>query len=316
MNRKKILSQLLLEKTHWNSLNAGGNALTIPIRIGSVRLDLITSSLFVKNTLTRYFSDFTDTSPTTAHLMIEPWTHPDYPAIWEDPDPEFQIQGSSVIHRDFAAKQFQLQETGKIPTAWGWINPEEPYDAIHNLLRWFLPKLLLAEDSFLIHGAGVVSQGRGYAFFGQSGAGKSTCTQMIAESDPQVTLVGDDAIIVQYEAQTNQAWLYSAPLGNGYSRLAPPLIRAPLCGFYSLHQDQEHFIENLSPTAGIQTLLASSMAVQFSENAFERIELSRNLFFSRCGIQRLHFQKNAQFWTHIKQGARHDEKSSGESQEA
>ena len=260
----------------------------IPLLISGIRVDLVTENQALQKRLLDYFHDFIGQGPAIARLRAEPLKLP----LWEDPDPEFDVRGSTVVQRDFVAKR--TQETPAEAIA--WLSPGID-DAFHNLLRWFLPPILLRNQSFLLHGAGVIRDGQGYVFFGPSEAGKSTTVSLITQSDPEAIALGDDGILIQLFQ--GQPYVFAAPLGCGYSRKAPPPLSAPLRGLYSLKQDSNVSVTPLTGSQSVTQLIASVMAVHFEDDVEMRLDLATQ-FAQSPGIQELRFCKDPSFWPILK----------------
>lgn len=265
----------------------------IATEVAGIRLDFVTESRPLRARLQEYFAEYEGQGPADATLRLEPHAEE---SLWEDPDPEFAIAGERVVQRDFVAKRVAPRE------AIALLSPGID-DSFHNLLRWFLPRLLLRRGAFLLHGAGLVRDGRGYVFFGQSGAGKSTTMEMIRGADPAAEVLGDDAIIIQV-GQNGGAWVHSAPLGCGYTRAAPPARKAPLAGMFALQQAQRHALSELSVSEAVARLLASAMCVRFDDELEARLDLAWRFAAARPGVQCLEFKKDAGFWERIREGAK------------
>jgi hypothetical protein len=288
--------QYLLDKIVGSARGARSfdtSAAKISIAIASVRFDLMTRDASLERRLTRYFAKYLAPGNPHAEIFVEPIRTGD-PELWEDEDAEFHQFGSAVVQRDFTATRVSRSSEFGTERAIAYINGELD-DSFHNLLRWYAPRILLAHRCFLLHGAGVVRDGKGYVFFGQSGAGKTTSSSLIHESDPHATRVGDDAVIIQVDSQ-GEARLHGAPLGCGYSSDAPEPVSAPLAGLYALKQADAHAIEPLSPSQGMAALLASAMNVTAAEDADARFDLAQSFALAAPGIQALHFSRDAGFW--------------------
>lgn len=262
---------------------AGG---TTAIRIAGIPVLIETPDAALANRVQEYFEEYLDREPGLPlhRVCIETdataW-------LWEDEDPEFDVRGDLVIQRDFAARRIGPDHAVAI------LAPQLD-DAFHNLLRWFLPPILLRNDAFLVHGAAVIRDGEGFAFFGQSEAGKSTTIRLITEADPAAVPLGDDGILIQM--RDGVPTVLAAPLGCGYSRLAPPALSAPLQGLFSLCQASEHELAPLSVSEGVSSLLASVMCVRFGEAIDARIDLALRFACSGPGISRMRFRKDPGFW--------------------
>ena len=286
-DRRSFLLQNIREKPFCDS---GGR---INLSIAGVRVDWITSSRPLQQSIREYFREYiSDEGEPVAELCAEPFSESGFPSLWEDADPEFDIREDSVVQRDFVARWVASRRAVAL------VAPGED-DAIHNLLRWFLPRALLSKSAFLLHGAAVIRDGRGYVFFGQSGAGKSTTVSMIGASDPESRVIGDDGVIVQMKRTGDGRevpWVFAAPLGCGYSREAPPAISAPISGLFALAQDRMDAVESMSRTQGTAALLASAMTVRMDESIDDRFDLARRFAESNCSIRRLRLKKSPEFW--------------------
>lgn len=270
-----------------NELRFDAHAPRIGLSIAGVRIDLLTRSESLQAEIKEYFSSYlTESGDAAGEIFIEPLPG----GQWEDIDPEFELAESQVVQRDFVAKRVDGAE--KLERAAAWTAPGES-DAIHNLLRWFYPRILLRNRGFLLHGAGVIRRGEAYVFFGHSGAGKSTSVRLIAGSDPEVSVLGDDAVIIR--ASDKEVRLFSAPLGCGYSLKAPPNLSAPIRGLYALKQSGSDQVLKLPLAAGAAQLLASAMCPGFDDQADERLDLAAHIS-AVCGISQLRFRKSPEFW--------------------
>jgi hypothetical protein len=290
--RRDFLANHLLKSL---PLSRAPSTPSLSISIASVRFDLTTSDRKLADRLREYFSGYLATGPAQAELRLEPMTPPaECPELWEDEDAEFQVEQEQVIQRDFAAYRVARRESGGIERAFALVNGELD-DSFHNCLRWFAPRVLLANRCFLLHAAGLIRDHEGYVFFGQSGAGKSTATGLITTSDSEAIPLGDDAVIIQADRQ-GAPLLHSAPLGCGYTRATPPALSAPLKGLFNLRQAPENRIERLAASQGVAALLASAMNTSAGEALESRFDLAAAFAGSACRIDALHFALSPTFW--------------------
>ncbi len=264
----------------------------LTINVAGVRFTLSTHSDELRKEWEGYFHEYRDTGPVAAEIFVEPLTGVPHSNIWHDEDPEFESRGDSVVQRDFAARRIQRQ--GDPLRVAAFINLQEVGDATHNLLRWVLPDLLLQAQCFLMHSASFVHRDQGYLFFGQSGAGKSTSVALVAANLSDAAILGDDAGIIGFDGEN--AWLHSAPLGSGYSRLAPPRKKILLNRLCALQQATHHAVEAMGKAEAVRALLASAMTPDFSRLCEERFDLATKLVLSPCGIKKLRFEKDFGFW--------------------
>ena len=263
----------------------------VVLAIAGVRFSLVTSCERLRGYWKHYFAGYLSPGPVQAEIFAEPKADA-VEGLWEDPDPEFDSRGDLVVQRDFAARQFS--GAGGPVKIVAYLSPEEWGDSTHNLLRWALPGVFLRANCFLMHSASVVYDDKAFVFFGQSGAGKSTSVALIAQAYPQASILGDDAGIIGMEE--GQAWLHSAPLGSGYSRLPPPRHKKLLNGLFLLQQDTYHAVEAIPAGEAVRSVLASAMTSDFSRDVEERFNLAVKFAQSPCGVRRLCFTKDARFW--------------------
>ena len=128
-----------------------------------------------------------------------------------------------------------------------------PQGQPENFLRLAFSRLALAHDGLLLHASGLIIDGRGYVFFGHSGAGKSTVAGL---APPGCTLLSDDLVLLRLHGPApGQAWLHGVPF-RGEALPAPrPNASAPLAGLYALRQAPSHTLARLStPTAAAHLL--------------------------------------------------------------
>ncbi len=278
---------------HPHTLEQGAERLALSI--AGVRFDLLTADARLARLMGNYFAEYRGEGEARLAVHLFPLTRTDLPKLWDDADPDFHGDGDFVVQRDFGARRERLADgRTRVLAA---LHPEEPEDAVHNLLRWVMPGFLLEHRCFLMHSASVVFRDEGYLFYGQSGAGKSTTVALIAGHEEGASVLGDDAGII--ECRDGRAWLHSAPLGSGFSRLAPRKTRVPLRGIFSLEQSSLTEKQPMPTAEAVRTLLASAMTPDFSVDVDGRFDLAVEFAGSSCGVRRLKFQKSAEFWTMI-----------------
>ena len=272
-------------------VNAKWHATRYPVEIAGVRIDFISTSASLLTQIVNLYSAYEGKGYPVAEIYLEEMNHPQ---LWEDANSEFDIQGPYVVQRDFAAKR--ILDCVERAVA---VLPTDLDDSIHNLLRWFIPPLLLKRGAFLMHAAGLVRDGLGYVFFGQSGAGKSTSVALATRADEEVGVLGDDAVIIQMSHANAEPRLLTAPFGSGILKISPLSIDVPLRGLYSLQQSEKNLIGRIGFAEGVASLLASAMSVRFQDAVDDRIALATRFAFSKIGIQRLYFRKEPDFWNLI-----------------
>jgi len=108
------------------------------------------------------------------------------------------------------------------------------YQVYYTLLHDQSPQLM----SFLIHASGVIRNGKGFAFSGRSGSGKST----IASLSSQEIVLNDEIVII--ENRNGSFWVRSTPF-NGLYR-SKKNAEAPLKAIFLLEHSKENYLIPLS----------------------------------------------------------------------
>lgn len=85
-------------------------------------------------------------------------------------------------------------------------------DGFHNFLRYFLPRELFKKRKILFHSSCVLDEDtlQAYVFFGPSGAGKTTISQLCKDG----CVLGDDMNILTFEKRST--WVEPSVLGQQY----------------------------------------------------------------------------------------------------
>ena len=130
-----------------------------------------------------------------------------------------------------------------------------PVDPLEYPLDELLVIALLAQGRGLeIHGCGVAdTDGRGYLFVGQSGAGKSTMAR-IWSGEPGAVILSDDRIVVR--RHDDDVWMYGTPW-HGEAPLASP-TRARLDALFFLRQAPRDELQAIGTADASARLFAAS----------------------------------------------------------
>ncbi len=108
------------------------------------------------------------------------------------------------------------------------------------------------QGAILVHAAGIVHRGGGYALFGQSGSGKTTAARL-SKGKP---VLNDDLILLRPGETGWEAW--ATPFGR---RRAPEVCSAPLRALFRLTPASEDRLEPLPPGVALGELVANSPVV-------------------------------------------------------
>jgi len=103
--------------------------------------------------------------------------------------------------------------------------------------------LLSAELGVLVHGCGLIYQGKGILFIGSSGAGKTTIANLW-KAVPDTTILSDDRLILR--KKEGQVWVYGTPW-HGTANLASPQ-GVPVERIFLIRHNAKNAVVQLPPT--------------------------------------------------------------------
>lgn len=166
-----------------------------------------------------------------------------------------------------------------------------PQGQIENYLRLAAARLALAHGGLLLHASGVIAGGYGYAFFGRSGAGKSTVAGLAPAGS---TVLSDDLVLLRLQAEG--AWLYGVPFCGEALDAPRANAAAPLAGLFALEQWPQHTLASLSPPVAAAQLLAAAPFVAGDAAALRQAAAVCTALAEIGCVQRLRFAPDPGFW--------------------
>jgi hypothetical protein len=245
----------------------------------------------------------------------------------DQPEAEAQI-GVTITERDGFLLQQRPGEIYRIHSVWesgslvatsyewaGWIGPERSggvtgglvfaagraadagaFDrSLENYLRVLFAHLVLRRGGFLLHGSGLVREGKAYLFFGPSGSGKTTVTTLT----PEALVLSDDLVMV-LRGSAGGFEACSVPFRG---QLAPDPISAgswPIAGFFRLVQAPQDRLSRVRGAAAMGELSTSlPFVLDRAEGASEAMGTLAEVA-SRVPVFRLEFRKDRTFWQLIR----------------
>lgn len=112
---------------------------------------------------------------------------------WDDiDDPDCHFMGDFVSQRDFLTRKVNSH-------TYELVAHQKIDDGLFNFLRYLLPIKLLEQKKVIFHSSCVVSsQGEAYLFFGPSGAGKTTISQLCQHGG---NVLGDDMNLLSFSEE-------------------------------------------------------------------------------------------------------------------
>ena len=143
-------------------------------------------------------------------------------------------------------------------------------------------------NRMLLHCAVLEYDGKGYAFLGRSGTGKSTHTRLWKQYLGTPKMINGDKPILEYAGDGFLA--YGTPW-RGKESWGTRSV-APLCGLCFLEQAKENSIRKLTPSEVSARLFGQILLPESEENAISTLELADKLiattpaYLLKCDISK------------------------------
>ena len=181
----------------------------------------------------------------------------------------------------------------------GWVDREagvahllmRPGGQLENFLRVLFAWECVARGGLLLHASGVIRDGKGYVFFGRSGAGKTTVTRLAGNA----TVLSDDLVVVGQRG--GQGWVYGVPFRGAMAEAPRTNAAAPLCGLFALDKALVHRLEEMAPACAVAQLAACVPFVMGQPaTAAAVMEICAGLA-AQVPVRTLHFRRDGGFWS-------------------
>jgi hypothetical protein len=180
----------------------------------------------------------------------------------------------------------------------GWMNPATGQAELtlredgdpENFLRVMYAWLCLGHEGLLVHSSGVVRDGKGYAFFGASGSGKTTVSRLSSNH----TILSDDIVIVR--KKDGKFRLYGVPFRGELIEAPRTNASADLSGLFTLVKDNVHRLEPMPVEQGVARLVACIPFIMAQPRNIMRVMDIANELVSQVPVRSLHFKRDSGFW--------------------
>ncbi len=177
---------------------------------------------------------------------------------------------------------------GGIALGTGEFDP--PERALENFCRVATAWLAVERGGFLIHGASIVREGRGYVFFGKSASGKSTLARLSTEG----RVVSDDlTLVLPGPAGLSVA---GTPFRGTYREGGAVVGMYPLAGMFRLVQDTGTFVEKPREALALAEFIANLPFVNDALHEYPGLLERLGRAAARVPLLFLHFEAKPGFW--------------------
>ena len=169
-------------------------------------------------------------------------------------------------------------------------NDSDSLSWLEHFLRIAYAVAALKNGAILFHGAGLVSDGKGFVFFGPSGSGKSTVTEL----SHNCTVLGDDLIVIK--KLNNHFKVYATPFNSDNNGFLLTNTNAAVRGLYRLIQHKTTFIKKMSRANALAELLSSISSVNKNyEGSLSALDLCTQIV-NQIPCYEMYFTKDNLFW--------------------
>ncbi len=143
-----------------------------------------------------------------------------------------------------------------------------PTEVFRGFLSQFLIiNLLSRRGGFLLHSAGVVSEGKGLCFIGRSGAGKSTLLRLFRPEVEREHLLNDDKLAIRFH---RGRWRVFGTPWHGEFPVASP-VGGDLKALFFIKQSKHNYLTKLSSGDTIRRLVEQALIPLWDEEASSRV---------------------------------------------
>ncbi len=141
------------------------------------------------------------------------------------------------------------------------------------------------KGDLMLHASGVVMDGLGYCFIGESTAGKSTLVSNFA-NDPAITVLGEDQVILRYLDE--KFWIFGTPWHTNPVLCSP--LGAPLQKMFFLDRALPPGVESIKPAEGVTRVLQTAFVPYYLPEYLPGILDRLNLLAERVPFYSLSYR--------------------------
>ncbi len=147
----------------------------------------------------------------------------------------------------------------------------------------------------ILHASGVEIDGKGYAFIGHAGAGKSTLAASLA-NDHAALVLGEDTLILRY--LEGRFWIYGTPWHENPAMCSPNGV--PLDKLFFLERNARPGVEPLAPVDGITRILQTALIPYYRPKVVSGILDRLALLAEQVSFHSLSYRLGSDAWELIR----------------
>lgn len=137
----------------------------------------------------------------------------------------------------------------------------------------------------ILHAAGIAVDGKGYAFVGPSGVGKSTLTEPLAKK-PGVSVLGEDQVVLRYLDE--QFWIFGTPWHERPELCSP--LGVPLEKIFLLNRDNGQKLSSVNPIEGVVRTMQTAFIPYYRQDRLPSILERLSLLSAQVPFYNLAYQ--------------------------
>ena len=266
-------------------MNLSVNSSVCTFTIGACTLTLSADDAALVEHFRRRYRSFVD--PASAGLRVHFEAAPGDTSLIDYP---FQFDAGVLHFTDpHCAGSLDLaRHQGRIR-----LSVAQPAGAVEYVLRTAVALLAFDGGGLLLHAAGLVRDGRGYAFFGHSGSGKTTAARV----STQARVLNDDLVVLMPVRNWNDGWrIHATPFSNPSQMPPAGPEHAPLAALLRLVQSKRVVVQAMPVAQAAAEVLTSVPIIPVDPSRTPRLIDRALSLVTAVPTARLHFLPDDSFW--------------------